>query len=164
MAGEARAAASDPRDVDDLLPLALSRPREALARARAVLAGRPGPHDASVAHQAASIVLRDLGDTEAAVRESRAALRLARRTGSAEREADVLASLGLALVYAGRTAVGLAAFDQAVQRSTGILAARVLARRGVVLRILGRYPAALEDLRYAVVVLRRAGDLLWTAR
>ena len=29
---------------------------------------------------------------------------------------------------------------------------------------LGRYPAALEDARYAVIVLRRAGDLLWTAR
>ena len=54
--------------------------------------------------------------------------------------------------------------DQAVQRSTGVHAARVLARRGVVLWALGRYPAALEDLRRAVVVLRRAGDLLWTAR
>jgi tetratricopeptide (TPR) repeat protein len=162
--GEARAAASGPRDVDDLLPLALSRPREALARARAVLAGRPDPYDASVARQAASIVLRDFGDIEAGVRESRVALRLARRTGSAEREADVLASLGLALVYAGRTAVGLAALDRAVQRSTGVLAARVLARRGAVLCNLGRYPEALEDLRRAVVVLRRAGDLLWTAR
>jgi tetratricopeptide (TPR) repeat protein len=117
-----------------------------------------------VAHQAASIVLRDSGDVEAAVRESRAALRLARRTGSAEREADVLASLGIALVYAGRTADGLAAFDRAVQRSTSVQAARVLARRGVVLWALGRYPAALEDLRRAVAVLRRAGDLLWTAR
>ncbi len=164
MTGEARAGAADPRHVDDLLPLALSRPREALVRARVVLAGRPGPYDASVAHQATSIVLRDFGDVEAGVRESRAALRLARRTGSAEREADVLASLGLALVYAGRTAAGLAAFDRAVQRSTGVLAARVLARRGVVLWALGRYPAALEDLRRAVVVLRRAGDLLWTAR
>jgi tetratricopeptide (TPR) repeat protein len=164
MAGEGRVAVSGPRDVDDLLPLTLSRPREALARARAVLAGRPGPYDASVAHQAASIVLRDFGDVEAGVRESRAALRLARRTGSAEREADVLASLGLALVYAGRTAPGLAALDQAVQQSTSVLAARVLARRGAVLCNLGRYPAALEDLRRAVVVLRRAGDLLWTAR
>jgi tetratricopeptide (TPR) repeat protein len=161
---EAGAAASGPRDVDDLLALAYSRPREALARARAMLAGRPSPCDASVAHQAASIVLRDLGDTGPAVHEARAALRLARRTGSAEREADVLSSLGIALVYAGRTAVGLAAFDQAVQRSTGVLAARVLARRGVVLYTLGRYPAALEDLRHAVVVLRRAGDILWTAR
>ncbi len=157
-------ATSGPRNVDDLLPLSLSRPREALARARAVLAGRPSPYDASVAHQAASIVLRDLGDTEPAVRESRAALRLARRTGSAEREADVLSSLGIALVYAGRTVAGLAAFDQAVQRSSGVHAARVLARRGVVLWALGRYPAALEDLQRAVVVLRRAGDLLWTAR
>ena len=67
MAGKGRAAASDPRDVDELLTLSLSRPREALAGARAMLAGRPGPYEASVAHQAASIVLRDLGDTQAAV-------------------------------------------------------------------------------------------------
>jgi tetratricopeptide (TPR) repeat protein len=162
--GEAGAAASGPPNVDYLLPLSLSRPREALARARAVLAGRPSPYDASVAHQAASIVLRDLGDTKPAIREARTALRLARRTGSAEREADVLSSLGIALVYAGRTVAGLTAFDQAVQRSSGVHAARVLARRGVVHWALGQYPAALEDLRRAVVVLRRAGDLLWTAR
>ena len=164
MAGEARAAVSRPRDMDELLPLALSRPREALARARAVLAGRPSPYGASVAHQAAAIVLREFGDTEAGVRELRAALRQARRTGSAEREADVLSSLGIALVYAGRTAAGLAAFDRAVQRSTSVSAARVLTRRGVVLWTLGRYPAALEDHQRAVTVLRRAGDLLWTAR
>jgi tetratricopeptide (TPR) repeat protein len=129
-----------------------------------VLAARPGPYDASVAHQAAAIVVREFGDTEAGIREMREALRSARRTGSAEREADVLSSLGIALVYAGRTAAGLAAFDRAVQRSAGVSAARVLARRGVVFLLLGRYPAALDDLRHAVPVLRRAGDPLWTAR
>src|SRR6202453_1873434 len=164
MAGEAGAGAPEPRRVGGFVVMAYSRPRDALARARAVLAGRPGPHDASVAHQAASIVLREFGDLEAGVRESRAALRLARRTGSAEREAEVLSSLGIALVYAGRTAAGLAAFDRAVQQSYSVLAARVLTRRGLVLWTLGRYPAALEDLQRAVVVLRRAGDLLWTAR
>ena len=51
-----------------------------------------------------------------------------------------------------------------MQRSTGVISARVLARRGIVLYTLGRYPAALEDLRYAVTVLRRADDTLWTAR
>ena len=117
-----------------------------------------------MAHQAAAIVSREFGDVEAGLREMRQSLRLARRTGSAEREADVLSSLGLALVYTGRTAAGLAAFDQAIERSTGVLAARVLARRGIVFWVLGRYPAALQDLRHAVVVLRRAGDLLWTAR
>ena len=135
--------------MDDLLGLTLSRPQEALAMARAVLAGRPGPFDASVAHQAVAIVMREFGDVEAGVRELRVALRLARRTDSAERETEVLASLGVALVYAGRTAAGLAVFDQAVQRSSGVLVARVLVRRGIVLVTLGRYQAALEDLRRA---------------
>jgi tetratricopeptide (TPR) repeat protein len=150
--------------MDDLVALATSRPWVALAIARAVLAGRPGPHDASVAHQAAGIVLRDYGDVEAGVRELRQALRQARRTGSAEREADVLAGLGVALVFAGRTAAGLTAFEAAIDRSSGVLAARVRFRRAVVFFRLGRFPAALEDARHAVVVLRRAGDTLWTAR
>jgi tetratricopeptide (TPR) repeat protein len=150
--------------VDGLLPLALSRPRDALARAREVLALRPGPYAASVAHQAAGIVLRDVGDLDAGVRELRAALRLALRTGSRDREADVLAALGAALVYAGRTTDGLATFSRAVDLASGVLAGRVLHRRGMVLWTLGRYAAALDDLRRAISVLRRAGDLLWTAR
>ena len=150
--------------MDDLVALATSRPWAALTRARAVLAGRPDPHDASVAHQAAGIVLRDFGDVEAGVRELRQALRQARRTGSAEREADVLAGLGVALFFVGRTAAGLAAFEAALRRSSGVLAAQVLYRRGILFVRLGRFPAALEDARHAVFVLRRAGDTLWTAR
>ncbi|HLK75858.1 MAG TPA: CHAT domain-containing protein [Streptosporangiaceae bacterium] len=150
--------------MDDLVALATSRPWVALTRARAVLAGRPDPHDASVAHQAAGIVLREYGDVEAGVRELRQALRQARRTGSAEREAEVLAGLGLALVWAGRTAAGLAAFEAAVRRSSGVSAARVRHGRACVYYALGRFPAALEDARHAVAGLRQAGDLLWTAR
>ena len=117
-----------------------------------------------MAHQAAGIVLRDIGDVGAGVRELRSALRLARRTGSTERETDVLASLGLALVYAGRTADGLVAFGGAVQLSRGVLEGRVLYRRGIALFTLGRYKAALDDLNHAVSVLQRAGDQLWMAR
>jgi len=163
--GEAALTAkSSQRNADDLLLLTLSRPREALAKARAILAARPGPREASIAHQAAGIVLRDIGDVGAGVRELRGALRLARQTGSAEREADVLASLGLALVHAGRTTEGLAAFDRAIQMSSGLLLGRVLHRRGNVLWILGQHAAALDDFRRAVGVLRRAGDQVWTAR
>jgi tetratricopeptide (TPR) repeat protein len=129
-----------------------------------VLAGRPDPYEASVAHQAAGIVLREFGDVEAGVRELRAALRMARRTASAEREADVLATLGASLVFAGRTKAGLSALDLAVQRSTGLLAARVRVRRGTMLWTLGRYPAALDDFRQAIAVLRRADDRIWLAR
>jgi len=164
MAGGNRADGSGPRDADDLLRLALSRPQEALAKARTVLAGRPGPVEASVAHQAAAIVTREFGNVEAGVRELRVALRLARQARSAEREADVLGTLGVALVYAGRTADGLAAFDQAMYQSSGVVLARVLVRRGIALVALGDYQAALEYWKNASDELERAGDLLYVAR
>src|SRR5260370_18856124 len=163
MAGGALAAKSGQRKVDDLLPMACSRPREALAGGRETLAGRPGPYEASVAHQAAGIVLREIGDVNAGVRELRSALRLARRADSAEREADVLGSLGVAFVYAGRTADGLAAFNRAIQLSTGVLTGKVLHRRGLMLWTLGRDAAALDDFRHAISLLQRAGDPVWTA-
>jgi tetratricopeptide (TPR) repeat protein len=157
-------AASGRKTVDELLPLTLSRPAEALARARAVLAARPGPREAAIAHQAAGIVLREFGDVEAGLRELRLAVRLARRAGLAELEADVLATLGVGLVYAGRTAAGLAAFDRAVSLCGGVLRARVRYRRSIVLWTLGRHAAGLEDAQHAVAVLSRADDKLWTAR
>ena len=157
-------AASALRDVDELLPLAVSRPREAFARATDILSAAPGPYAASVAHQAAGIVLREVGDVEAGVRELRSALRLARRTGSPEREADVLGSLGVGLVYAGRTAAGLACLGRAIDLSGGVKTGRVLHLRGMMLWTLGRYPAALDDCQRAVSTLRRAGDQVWEAR
>jgi hypothetical protein len=148
---------------DDLLQLAMSRPRDALARAANQLAARPDPYQASIARQAIGIVLRDNGDVTSGIRELRAAAREARRAGSAEREADVLGSLGVALASAGRTTVGLATLDRALHLSTGVLLGRVLHRRGVVLWTLGRHSAALADLRRAVSLLEQAGDLAWTA-
>jgi tetratricopeptide (TPR) repeat protein len=155
---------SGQRDIDGLLPLTMSRPRDAHAWAREILAAKPGPYEASIAHQAAGIVLREVGDVEAGVRELRSALRLARQTGSQEREADVLGSLGVGLVYAGRTAAGLASFDRAIQLSSGASKGRVLHRRGMALWALGRYAAALEDCRQAVSALQSAGDWVWAAR
>jgi CHAT domain/Tetratricopeptide repeat len=117
-----------------------------------------------VAHQAAGIVLREFGDQDSAIAELRMALRLVRRIGSVKREADVLASLGVALVYAGRTGAGLAAFDRALRISRGALTGQVLHRRSVALLALGRHAEALDDARRAATILRRAGDNLWTAR
>jgi tetratricopeptide (TPR) repeat protein len=153
-----------PTGVAGLLVLAASRPQEGLTRARAVLAGRPGPLDASIAHHAAGFVLREFGDLHAAIRELRAALRAARRAGSADREADVLAALGVALVYAGQTRAGLTAFAQAAGLARGPGIARIQHRRGVALWTLGRYPEALGDLHGAVTALRRAGDTIWAGR
>jgi tetratricopeptide (TPR) repeat protein len=161
MAGPGELDGDDPAD---LLPLALSRPNEALDRARKVLADNPGLLDASIARQTIGIVLREYGDIDAAIGELRIARRLARRAGSADREADVLATLGVALVFAGRTVSGRNTLDAAVRQSTGQLRGRTLLRRGGALLLLGHHREALEDLNRSVAALRLAGDQLWEAR
>ena len=147
-----------------LLQLVFAHPKEAIRRARVVLADSPTPLDASIAHQAIGIVQRDFGDLTSAVTELRRALALARRSGSTEREADVLATFGIALVHRGQTRAGLAALDQAAATSAGAHGAKVRFRRGGALWVLGRHEDALVDLKAAVLVLRRAGDTVWTGR
>ena len=142
----------------ELLPLALSRPGEALARARAVLAAlpvrvRPLSRTRRWGSSCASSVTSRRGSASCAWQCGWPA-----PLGQAEREADVLATLGVGLVYAGRTAAGLAAFDRAVSLSDGVLKAQVLYRRSTMLWTLGRHPAALEDAQQAIAVLSRAGD------
>ena len=157
--GENSAAQPNP-----LLARALSRPQEALVAARAVLAAQPSAYEASVAHQAAAIVLRDRGDVAAAIAELRIALRLAIASGDLARQADVRATLGVALAWIGRSKQGLAALDEAATQSRGPALARVLMRRASTLKRLGRNEEALDDLGRALPVLRRAGDTVWEAR
>jgi tetratricopeptide (TPR) repeat protein len=157
----------DPADgggAERLLPLALSRPADALTAAGRILARDPGPGPASYARQARGIVLRDSGRTREAIVELRAALRLTRAAGDRGRYVDVQATLGITLGLAGRTVAGLAALDEAVAASQGVLAGRVLMRRASLFRALGRYPEALADLRRAITLLRRGGDPVWEAR
>jgi tetratricopeptide (TPR) repeat protein len=151
-------------DVERLLALALSRPTDAFTEAGHVLARRPDARAASVAHQARGIVLRDSGRMTEALSELRLALRLARSFAAPERVCDVKATLGVTLVLAGRTSAGLAELDDAAAASKGLLAGRVLVRRGGLLHVLGRHADALIDLRRAVTLLRRAGDAVWEAR
>jgi tetratricopeptide (TPR) repeat protein len=148
----------------DLLQLVFAQPTEAVRRAHAVLADSPTPMDASIAHQAIGIVQRDFGDLTSAIIELRQALAHARRSGSREREADVLATFGIALIHSGQTRAGLAALDRAVSRSAGAHGARVRFRRGGALWVLGRHEDALADLKAAITVLRRAGDTIWIGR
>ena len=112
-------------------------------------------------------MLRDFGDVRAAIGEFRVAVRLARKTADAEREADALTSLGTALVMAGRTDAGLAALDEAVAKVTRPASAelgRILVRRGGSLWIAGRYEPARADLRRAIILTRQAGEPVWEAR
>ncbi|MEV5965582.1 CHAT domain-containing tetratricopeptide repeat protein [Kribbella sp. NPDC051952] len=149
---------------ESLLPLALSRPHDAIEAAQALLRADPPAAAASLAHQAIGIAVRQLGDVPAAIRELRSALQLAELSGLADREADVLATLGATLGRAGRSREGLANLDRAVDLSRGALTGRVLVRRADVLLVLGRHREALDDLRAAITRLRRSGDQVWEAR
>jgi tetratricopeptide (TPR) repeat protein len=155
---------SAPSDPAWLLALALSRPHDALLAARSVLTSQPSAYDASVAHHAIGIVLRDRGDLPAAITELRRGVRLARASGKPDREADVQATLGITLAWTGRSRQGLAVLDRAVQASRGGAAGRVLMRRASVLYELGRFREAHEDLSRALSYLRRTGDTVWEAR
>ena len=158
--------APDTTGPDYLLVLAHSRPAEALVRARAVLSHRlpAAAAQVSIAHQAAGISLRDLGQAQAGLGELRSALRSARASGQAQREADVLASLGITMALVGNTTRGMGYLDDAVRMAQGVLAGRVLMRRASALSDLGRHAEALCDLNRAVVILHRHGDALWEAR
>ena len=132
--------------------------------ARSVLADRPGAYDASLAHQAIGIVLRDHGDVPGAIVELRRGARLARASSRPERVVDVQATLGATLAWTGRSQQGLAMLDQAVAAARGDVTGRVLMRRALILRDLGRFDEAHADLSRALRYLRRAGDTVWEAR
>jgi tetratricopeptide (TPR) repeat protein len=164
MAGGPRPGGDAPGGILDLLRLASDRPSEARAKAHAILAAGPAPYEASVAHQAIGMLHREFGELDAATAELSTAVRLARAAGSAEREADVLATLGVTLTYRGHSRRGLAALDRSLALVSGESAARVLVRRGIALWVLGRHAEALDDLGRSIRVLRAVGDSLFEAR
>lgn len=129
-----------------------------------MLASQPGAYDASLAHQAIGIVLRDRGSLPEAIAELRKGMKFARASGRPEREADIQATLGLALAWTGRSRQGLALLDQALATAHGDLAGQVLMRRASALWALGRFSEARQDLSRALPYFRRAGDTIWEAR
>src|SRR4051812_36470569 len=151
------------RPADELLALALSRPREALSEARELLASPQPAGVAAVAHQAAGIVLRHFGDIDEALVEFRAGLRAARREGDTARAADLRSSYGVALLLAGRPRAGLTQVIAAAGEVSGEAAGRIQVRRAYCLWLLGRHAEMLEAAQQAVALLRD-GDRVWAGR
>ena len=129
-----------------------------------MLARHPPAEVAAVAHQAAGVVFKDFGDIGKAIEEFRKARRFALAAGDRNRESDVSASLGMALVLAGQPQRGLAVLDDLVRRSQGVLAGRILIRRVGAFYVLGRNAEALQDAQAAVALLSGTGDLVWEVR
>lgn len=162
MAGPAKNPSTS-TELEALLALALSRPHEALARSQALLANGAEPAVAAVAHQAAGIVLRDFGDMDEALAEFRAAMRCARRAHEDEREADVRAAYGVALVMAGHPR-GLAEIRRAADGATGPASGRIQIRLAHALWLVGRNADMLRAAQRAVDLLEGTDDLVWQGR
>jgi tetratricopeptide (TPR) repeat protein len=152
--------------VDDLLRLAIAEPGRAERESGEILAAGPGPWEESVARQARGIVLRDRGLLDGGLTELRLALRLARRAGDRDRQADVRATLGVTLVMSGRSDAGLDHLDRAViDAADPAILARILTRRAnIYYFFLDRPHAAVVDLEAALPRLRSAHDRVWEAR
>jgi tetratricopeptide (TPR) repeat protein len=148
---------------EDLVALAMSHPSRAVADALAVLAAQPTHRDASIAYQAKAIVERDRGQTAAALTSASHALRHARDCDDG-RVADVLATMGATLVYAGRTTDALHRLQEAERVAPPEQRPGLLVRRADVSYVAGRYIEALDDLDLAIVASRRHRDSLWEAR
>ncbi len=73
-------------------------------------------------------------------------------------------SLAAALMQKGSTTRGLAAIQVALTELHGTAAARGRVERAAINQGLGRDEAALDDLRLAIPVLRRSGEVEWEVR
>ena len=155
----------DRDEAEELLRNLFTDPRSARQLAQDVLVPDPDPAMASIGHQVVGIVVRDLGDTDAALRELRAALRLARRSGDPARAADAMATLGISLCIASRMREGLRHLDEAAAALEGVPLGRVLYRRAYVLgHVLARFEEAADDLRRARGLFAGSGDQVWESR
>jgi tetratricopeptide (TPR) repeat protein len=128
-----------------------------------VLDGQPSAVERSLALHALTIVARDSGRISEALALARAAVTASRAAGP-EREAELRATFGTTLLFAGETTKALAQLDKALQVARGQAVARVLHLKGCTFWLLGRYPEALDDLTRSLEESRRLGDRLWEGR
>ncbi|MFC7361591.1 CHAT domain-containing protein [Nocardioides astragali] len=152
-------------EAEELLRTVFADPEASRAAALDTLVPDSDPAVSSIGHQVVGIVLRDRGDTDAALHELRTALRLARRSGDEERWGDALATLGGTLSMTGRVSEGLRKLDKAASVLRGVPRGRALVRRAWVLgHLLARFEDSAADLREARKLFAGAGDHVWEGR
>ncbi|HEV8559720.1 MAG TPA: CHAT domain-containing protein [Actinophytocola sp.] len=140
-------------------------PRKALSEADAAVAGAQGDvAAASLAHRAAGLALRELGDLAMAESRARIGVRVAARRGAIQAAAEARMSLAFILLDRGRIRAALTEADRAAAGLTGLPAVRLACQRALILQRAGRLDEALTGYASALPTLRRTGDLLWQAR
>ncbi|WP_203749268.1 CHAT domain-containing protein [Cellulomonas chitinilytica] len=117
-----------------------------------------------VAERAAGVAAMQQSRLDVAVERLRAAVAAGRRAGEPTRTGEARMSLAGALLLTGHPGRSLREIDQACAELSGLAAARARVQRAAILQDMGRLDAALDDLRHALRVIRRAGDAQWATR
>ncbi len=149
------------------LSLAALRPADARVLGASVLrsARRTGAWDVvSTGERAVGVAAMNLGDLDAAVTHLRAAVAAGRRAASRRHVGEARMSLASALVQRGHPGAAVHAIDAAIEDLRGAAAARARVQRAAILQELGRFDAALDELRRTLPVLRQTGDVEWAVR
>ncbi|MGY1638705.1 CHAT domain-containing protein [Geodermatophilus sp. SYSU D00742] len=149
------------------MEVASLRPGEARALGSSVV-GPAREHGAwsalSIAERALGVAAMNLSEIDRAVTHLRTAVAAGRRARSRTRVGEARMSLASALTLRGQTGKAFREIDAAVRDLDGVQAARARVQRAAILQELGRYDAALEELRRTLPVLRQAGEAQWAAR
>ncbi|GAB3063696.1 hypothetical protein GCM10027053_27950 [Intrasporangium mesophilum] len=83
---------------------------------------------------------------------------------SSERQAEVLATLGVTLAYAGRSTEALRRLDEALPLTSAKELPRLYVRRAHILTMLARYEEALQYANEAITGSHFLRDVLWEGR
>ncbi len=148
---------------EDLLELALQDPAAAVRAADELLATRPDPLAAAVAHRAAGLALADIDELSSAAHRFRLAIALATKHDLPRPAAQARMSLAVALAGLGQLPAALRELDVAGQALSGTDAAEVLAQRALLLGRAGRYKESMDAYRRALPVLRGGRNVRFEA-
>ena len=118
----------------------------------------------STAERALGVAAMSVFELDLAVSSLRKAVRAGQRAGSARYSGEARMSLAAALGLRGRPAQARREIEAAIGELDGLAGARAGVQRAAILQELGRDDEAIEGLRRALPVLRRAGDVEWVTR
>ncbi|MBB2921587.1 CHAT domain-containing protein [Cellulomonas cellasea] len=117
-----------------------------------------------VAERALGVAAMQQSRLDDAVGRLRAAVRAGRRASDARLTGEARMSLASALMLRGRPRQSAQEISRALAELDGVAAARALTQRAAISQELGHLDDAFDDLRRALPVLRRAGDVQWATR
>lgn len=118
----------------------------------------------STARRAHGVAAMQQQHFSVAVAQLHKAVEAAKAAGNSLLSSEAHMSLASALVLRGSPEAAYEAIEIALTQLQGPAAARARVQRAAISQELGRFDAALEDLRQALPVLRRTGDAEWETR